>query len=129
MTEALEAMSGLFLGYAALSTIFLSFFIWAGAKRLAKNKLSFFKSGIAAVAASFIIYSLSLIGYAFPKLNTLLGFAIGLILSLFILHFFLKVPLRNTAHLFLLNVIAQLLAVIIGTYLFVGGLADLWGII
>ena len=128
MREALEALSGLFLSFAALNTLFLSFFIWI-VKKPTKNPISLLKAGVAALVVSLCIYSLSLLAYALPKIHTLLGFNTGFILSLFSLQLIIKGPLRRTWNLHLLNIFAQVLTVIIGTSLWVGGLSDLWKIL
>lgn len=129
MLEALEALGGLFIVFLAISMIFVSFFVWIGGKILDIKNVTFRRAVLAATVSSLITYLLTASFYIFPILNTIVGFCIGLFLSLFTIKIIFNSTYQKTLITWMFNVFAQILAVIIGTVLFVGGIDDLIKII
>lgn len=127
--ESLEALGSLFFALLLISFFFATFFIWIGIKISGIRNIKFRKTLLASAAVSFIIYIMGLIFYILPILNTLLGFFVGLVLSLFLFKSLFRLTYREISVVWMFNAIAQISAVIIGAYLFIGGIEDFFKII
>ena len=127
--ESLEALGSLFFALLLISFIFATFFFWIGINISGIRNIKFRKTLLASAAVSFIIYIMGLIFYILPILNTLLGFFVGLVLSLFLFKSLFRLTYREISVVWMFNAIAQISAVIIGAYLFIGGIEDFFKII
>lgn len=124
MLESLEALGGLFLVFFVISLPFACFFIWISAKIGRIEDLSFGKILFAAIFASFITYLMITIFYIIPHFNTYLGFSIGIILSLVVIKVILRCTYEQAVFPWIFHFLAQILTILLGATLFIGGIKD-----
>jgi hypothetical protein len=127
--ESLEALGSLFFALLLINIFFATFFIWVGMKISGIKNIKFKKILLAAATISFIINIMGLIFSILPILNTLLGFFVGIVLSLFLLKSLFRLAYKEILVVWMFNVMAQIFAVILGAYLFIGGIEDFFKII
>ena len=125
MLEALEAMSGLFLGIMIIGFLASGIFIWIGLKASSERKSSFKKIIFAAFISSLITYIVTIIFYSLPALSTFFGFSIGMLLSFLLLKKIFNLTLKKTFLIWTFFLFAHTIAVNVGAILFVGGIRDL----
>jgi len=125
ISETIEAWSGLILVMACISIFLASIFIWIGTKITNIKNFKFRKAIISAISSSLIIYLTIIIFSIFPYLGAIIGFFIGLLLASFLMRRILDSTLRQTFVIWIFNGLAQILAVIVGATLFIGGVRDL----
>jgi len=125
ISETIEAWSGLILVMACISIFLASIFIWIGTKITKIKNFKFRKAIISAISSSLIIYLTIIIFSIFPYLGAIIGFFIGLLLASFLMRRILDSTLRQTFVIWIFNGLAQILAVIVGATLFIGGVRDL----
>lgn len=127
--EALEAWSGLVFVMICISIFLVSIFIWIGAKVAGIKNSGFRKAIVAAIFSSLVIYLFTIICSIFPYIGAILGFFVGLLLVPLIMRRILNSTLRQTFVVWIFNAIAQILALVLGATLFIGGIKDLIKII
>jgi len=129
MIETLEAWVGFILVLIFLNFIIAGFFIWVGAKITRINNSTLKRAYLAAIAASFTTYFMTILLSALPAISTILSFFIGVFLCLFVIKRVFRSTIRQAFMIWIFNIVAQILAVIIGASLFIGGIKDLIRII
>ena len=121
----LEIIGGAIIGIFILSILISGFFMWLGAKMAGIKKSTFGRAILAAIAASLITYIVSAVFSVLPVIGTILGFFIGLLLSLFAIKSVFNTTFGRAFLAWIFNIVAQILAVIIGAALFVGGISTI----
>ena len=129
MLETLEAWSGFILVLIFFSIILVTLFIWVGAKVIDVEDISLKKSILIAATATLVIYTLTIILSALPFIGTVPCYIIGLVLSLLAVKLILNLSFQQSLVIWVFNLAAQILAVIIGAKFFIGGLKDLFKIV
>lgn len=129
MLETLEAWGGFILVLIFLSFLIASLFIWVGAKIARINNSTLKRAYLAAIAASFTTYFMTILLSALPAISTILSFFIGVFLCLFVIKRVFRSTIRQAFMIWIFNTVAQVLTVFIGASLFIGGIKDLIRII
>ncbi len=130
MLETIEAWIGFVLVLKFLGTLLACFLIWYGASLASIEKSGFWRSLLAAFLACVVTYLLALAALVLgPPVQTLHGFAAGLLLSIFVIKGTYRTSFSRTLVPWLFFLIAQALAILAGAELFIGGLTDLQTII
>jgi len=129
MIEAVKAWSGFVLVLIFFSIILATLFIWVGTKSVVKEDIGFKKTILVAITATLVIYSVIIILSALPFIGTVPCYIIGLALSLLAIKLILSLSFQQSLIIWVFNIAAQILAVIIGAKLFIGGLGDLLKIV
>ncbi len=110
--------------FAALLVVVLdSFFLHVGAKLAGVRKASFGTAVKASVACALATLLLAIVFSWIPVAGTAVGFLIGLGLTILVLQASYKTSFGKAFLLWIFNVAAQILAVILGAMLFSGVLA------
>jgi len=113
-----------------LGTLLATFLMWYGAGLGGIDKSGFWRSFQVAFLACVATYLLALAALVLgPPVQTLYGFAIGLLLSVFIIKGFYRTSFIRAMVPWLFFLVSQALALLIGTEMFIGGLKDLTEII
>ncbi len=115
-------MGGL-LFVAFLVVILDSLFLHAGAKMAGVRKATFGKAVKASIACALATLLLAIIFSWIPVAGTAVGFLIGLGLTILVLQASYSTSFGKAFLLWIFNVVAQLLAVVLGAILFSGVLA------
>jgi len=129
MLETLEAWAGFILVLIFLSFLIASLFIWIGAKMARIKNPTLKRAFFASIAASIITYIVTLIFSALPIISTIPCYFIGLFFALFVIKIVFNSTLKQAFLVWIFNIAAQIIAVIIGASLFIGGIGDLIKII
>jgi len=122
--ESLEALGSLFFVFLVIAIPLASFLIWTGAKIAGIDNLTFWRVVLAGFTASTLTQIFSLLFYAMPQVSTLFGFIIGILSSFLVIKYIFHSSFGEAFIPSILNIIAQTLAVVIGAFLFVGGIKD-----
>ena len=118
-----ETIGGI-LGIFALSIIIAGFFMWIGAKLAGVAKSSFGLAIGAAIVVSLVTWVISGLFSILPVIGTLLGFVIALIVSIFLIKAVFDTSLGKAFLTWIFNIMAQFLAIFIGSLIFVGSIQD-----
>ncbi|MDP2304180.1 MAG: hypothetical protein Q8N03_17360 [Ignavibacteria bacterium] len=114
----ISAIFGAIVGIAILDIIFSSLTMMVGAKVAGIQNISFGKSLIAAIGASFITWIISLLFSIIPVVGTVLGFIVGLIFSLFVIKGAFSTTFSKALLVWIFNIITKIIAVIIALLTF-----------
>jgi hypothetical protein len=127
MREALEAWFGILIGLLLIGTLFSGIFIWLAVKtarirnlRLKTIMIAAFSTSVLATFGTFIISGL-------PFLGAIPSYLIALLSTFSPIIKILKVKRNQFLWIWGLNGAAQILALILGAVLFMGGFGDLLG--
>lgn len=129
MIETLEAWIGFILVLVFFAFLTAGIFMRLGTKILKIKYSNLKKTFLSSLIISLMIYTATLLFAALPHLSTVLSFLLALLLSMFVIKIILRLNYGKAFLLWIFNGAGQILAVLIGTYLFIGGLKDLIGII
>jgi len=121
------AMFGAIVGIFIVATIIAAFFMWLGAKLARVENATFVKSILAALAAAAITWIVSLIFSLVPVAGTIVGFVIGLILTIFAIKAIYATTFGKAVLVWVFHIIAEIIAVIIGILTFAGALFAVGG--
>jgi len=125
MREALEAWFGILIGFLMIGTLLSGVSIWLGVKTARIRKSSPKAILAAAFCASTLVTFGTFIISGFPFLGTVPSYLIALLLTFFPITRILKANRSQGLWIWSLNCAAQILALIIGAALFLGGFGDL----
>ncbi|KPJ51969.1 hypothetical protein AMJ39_08935 [candidate division TA06 bacterium DG_24] len=120
-------MFGAIVGIFIVATIIAAFFMWLGAKLARVENATFVKSILAALAAAAITWIVSLIFSLVPVAGTIVGFVIGLILTIFAIKAIYATTFGKAVLVWVFHIIAEIIAVIIGILTFAGALFAVGG--
>ncbi len=130
MLETIEAWTGFILVLMFLGSLLACFLMWYGAGLASIEKSGFWRSLLAAFFACVLTYLLVLAALVLgPPVQTLHGFAAGLLLSIFVIKGTYRTSFLRALVPWLSFLIAQAITILAGAELFIGGLTDLWDII
>ena len=129
MVETLEAWAGFLIILIFLSFIIAGIFMWIGVKITRIRNYNFKRVILTAILTSLVTYMVTVLFSAFPIINTIHCFFIGLFLSFFIIKSVFDSTLKQAILVWIFNIFAQVLTVILGASLFVGGIRYLLKII
>lgn len=129
MVEALEAMSGFFIVILAIGILISYFFIWIGTKVSRGKNFTLRKAFLAAILSSLITYAVTTLFYILPNMRTIFGYFMGIFICFFVIKIVFHASYKGALLIWVFYVPAQFSAVIIGSFLFVGGMKDLFKII
>jgi hypothetical protein len=129
MLEAIKAWSGFVLVLIFLSIILSTLFQWLGTKVTNYENFNLKKIILIALTTTIVVYITTIILSAFTSIGTILCYILGLVLSLLIIHLFTNLIFQQSLIIWIFNIAAQILAVIIGAKMFIGGIKDLIKII
>lgn len=118
-----ETIGGI-LGIFVLSIVIAGFFMWIGAKLAGVAKSSFGRAIGAAIVVSLVTWVISGLFSILPVIGTLLGFVIALIISIFLIKAVFDTSLGKAFLTWIFNIVAQFLAIFIGSLIFVGSIRD-----
>lgn len=121
--EYLALNIGGLLFVAFLVVILDSLFLHAGAKMAGVRKATFGKAVKASIACALATLLLAIIFSWIPVAGTAVGFLTGLGLTILVLQASYSTSFGKAFLLWIFNVVAQVLAVILGVFLFSGVLA------
>ena len=129
MLEKLEALLSIFIVFYLLGSTIACLFILIASNIRAIGRYSFKKTIIASSFVSLLVHIWAAIFCILPSFNAIAGFSIGLLISFWALKLLCQSTLIEAFIIWILYVFAQLLAVLIGSYLFIGGIDDLMRIL
>lgn len=112
------------LGILILGVIIAGFFMWVGAKLAGVENSTFGKSILAAIASSFIMWIITAIMSIIPIIGTIIGFIVGLIFALLAIKGVYSTSTGKALLVWIFNIIAQGVAVVVGILIFVGSLSS-----
>lgn len=115
------------LGVFAIAALISTFFIWLGAKIAGIKDAGFGNSLLAAIGAAFVTWLISLIFAAATGIWAIVGFVIGLILSIFVIQGAYKTTFGKALLAWIFHVLAEIIAILIATATFAGVLLTLAG--
>lgn len=122
--EKLEALISIYIINFVLSGVFTCLLLWIGIKIANVERPAFKKIIFISFFTSFIVHLITDIFSIIPNFNAIVGFLIGLILSLFVLKLAFHTELNKAILLWILNIMAQLFAVIVGAHMLIGGISE-----
>jgi H+/Cl- antiporter ClcA len=82
---------------AIIAVLVASFFMWLGAKIARVERSSYGRSMVAAIAAAFVTWLISYVGAQIPSMPRVIGFVVGLVLTIVVIQVRLLDPLRQGA--------------------------------
>ena len=129
MIESIEALGSLLIVFMFIAILLSVFFIRLGLSVLNIRNKSTIKILWLMSFISFITYGTSLLFYSVPYLNTVEGFMIGMIVAFYLFRFSYQIKLAKALFLTMLNMCAHIIAVLLGSYLFVGAISDFLSLI
>lgn len=130
MLETIEAWAGFILILMFLGTLFACFLMWYGAGLAGIKKSGFWRSLFAAFSACVVSYLFALAALVLnPQVQTLYGFAAGLLLSIFVIKGIYHTSFFKALVPWSFFLITQALAIFVTAELFIGGFTDLLKII
>jgi len=112
---------GALLALAALAAVVSASFIWAGAKMARVPDATFGKAILAAVAGAFLSWLVSLLFSVVAGPGTLLGWAIGTFMVIFVIKNLYGVPLAKALMVWVFHLVAQIITVMLVLSLIAGG--------
>ncbi len=121
--EYLALSLGGLLTVAVMVVILDSFFLHIGAKLAGVRRATFGKAVKASIACALATLLLAVVFSFIPVAGTAVGFLIGLSLTILVLQASYSTSLGKAFLLWIFNVIAQILAVVLSAILFSGVLA------
>jgi len=129
MLETMEAWSGIVLLIITFSILISVIFMAIGAKIIKIQNIRMRNIFHAGITASILTFSVAVIGSALPFVDAVIGFGIGLFIALFVIIHFINTTLEKTLIVWILNITGQIAAVLICSFLFIGGIKDFLTII
>lgn len=126
----MQVLSSIFLvvlGVFAIAALISTFFIWVGAKIAGIKNVGFGNSLLAAIGAAFVTWLISWLFAAATGIWVIIGFIIGLILSIFVIQGAFKTTFGKALLAWIFHVIAEIIAVMIATATFAGVLLVIAG--
>jgi hypothetical protein len=108
---------GTFLVIFLVAIFLATFFMWLGAKMAGAKNSTFGNSFFAAIGAAFITWLISWFG-SLIHLNASLSYIIGLILAIFVIKGIFEITFGRALLVWLFNIVAQVLAIVIGFLIF-----------
>lgn len=108
-----------------LMVIIGGFFMWLAAKIAQVEKSTFGRAIAAAIGSSAVTLVIAFVFDFFPIIGNLLGFIIGLFLSIFVIKAAFDTSFGKAVLVWIFDVIAKVVAVMIATVLVAGSLAFL----
>ena len=109
-----------FLGIFVLAALVSTFFIWIGARIAGIKNAAFGNSLLAAIGAAFVTWFVSLLFASTTGIWAIIGFIIGLILSIFVIQGAFKTTFGKALLAWIFHVIAEIIVVFIATATFAG---------
>lgn len=125
--EVLGIALGTFLLFMVISILVATFFMWAGAKMagLPKSKTNFGNSLMAAIGAAVVTWIISAIFAGVAGIGAIIGFLIGVVLSIFVIKAVFKIDWGKSFLVWLFHLVAQILVFFIAAMTFAGALLTL----
>lgn len=117
------AVLGVFVVAALIST----FFIWLGARIAGIKNARFGNSLLAAIGAAFVTWLISWLFAGAAGIWAIIGFIIGLILSIFVVQGAFKTTFGKALLAWIFHVIAEIIAILIATATFASILLTIVG--
>lgn len=111
-----------------LMTLIGGFFMWIAAKLARVERASFLRAVVAAVATAFVGVLLSLLFTLIPALGNLFGFILGLVISVFIIMGIFRTSFGKALVVWLFNLVAVVLALIVTSIIMASSLLMSHGI-
>ena len=113
------------LGYGmifivVLAVLFGGFMMWVAAKIAGVKKATFGKAAVAAIGCTVVSFLVSIIFHFIPLFGDLVGFAIGLILSILVIKGAFETSTGKALLVWVFEIIAAVVAIVIGTMLAAG---------
>ncbi|MDP6438878.1 MAG: hypothetical protein QGH74_04510 [Candidatus Brocadiia bacterium] len=116
--EAFGAILGILVGLVILSALIGGMFMWVGAKMAGVRNATFGKSVVAAVAVAVITWLIAGVCSILPVIGTIFGFVLGLIFAVFVIQGVYGTSFARALVVWIFNVIAQVLALVIALVTF-----------
>ena len=124
----MTALLGIFFGMMLLGAIVSGLFIWLGAKLAGVPNPGFGRCVLVAIVTSVCTWLLSFVLSILPVVGTFGGFILGLGVSLLIIKSMFNVSFGQAFLVWVFNVIAQGIAILIALLTFAGGILALAGL-
>lgn len=124
--DVIGGLVGGMIGIALLAILLSSFFVWQGSRMAKIQNASFTKAVLTATSTSLVIWFISLVFSIIPIIGTILGFIIGLIIALLLTKFIYSIPAKKAISLWFYNFLAQVIAMVIGIFLFAQALFNMF---
>jgi|Deesub1362A_J573_1020465.scaffolds.fasta_scaffold03592_7 hypothetical protein len=112
---------GALLALAALAAMVSALFLWAGAKMARVPGATFGKAVLAALAGSFVSWLVSLLFSVAAGPGTLLGWAIGTLMVIFVIKGVYGVALGKALLVWVFHLVAQVITVLVVLSVLAGG--------
>lgn len=115
------------LGVFAIAALISTFFIWLGARIAGIKGAGFGNSLLAAIGAAFVTWFISWLFAAATGIWVIIGFIIGLVLSIFVIQGAFKTTFGKALLAWVFHVIAEIITILIATMTFAGILLTIAG--
>lgn len=118
---------GTFFVFLILAILVATFFMWAGAKMagLSEKKATFMNALVAAIGSALVTWIISAIFAGVTGIGAIVGFLIGVLLSMFVIKAVFKIDWSKSFLVWLFHLIAQVLVFFIAAMTFAGALISL----
>ena len=101
-----------------IAILIASFFMWLGAKIAGVHYSRFGRAVVAAVASGFITWLVYYIFWQIPGKNTIIGFIIGLILTIIVIKAAFSTSFGKALLVWIFQILSEAIAVFLGFILF-----------
>ena len=113
---------GVLLGVFGLAVAISGLFVWLGARMAGVSDASFVRCTMIAVAASVVTWMCALLFSVVPFIGTLVGFVVGLLLTLAIIKMVLAISFGRAFLVWIFHIVAQIAAIVLAIVTFAGAL-------
>ena len=124
--EIIGTLILVYLGIVLIAILVGAFFIWLGAKMASVKNATFGRSILAAIGASVVTGLLSWVFAGFTGIGAIVGFLIGLFLSILIIKAVFKIDWGKALLVWVFHVVAEIIAIAISVLTFAGVLLNLF---
>lgn len=116
--EFFEGTLGETVVVGLIAIFFATFFLWIGAKIAGVKKSNFGRSFVAAIGSGFITWLFSLIFTQIEGVVTIIGFIIGLLLTIFVIKAAYGTSFGRALLVWIFHIIAEVIALVFGMLIF-----------
>jgi len=121
MSSGFGVLVGAIFGFFVLSTLFGGILMLVAAKFAGIVEATFGRSLLAALGGSFVVWIATLVCSVVPVAGTLIGFAVGVLLSLIVIKGVFSTSFGKAFLVWIFNGVAHVLAIVIGVFTFAAG--------